>query len=236
MRKLLLALSILIIIGCEDKQSSKKNTQLKEQSTTKKKTENKKAASSAEKENDTLVLDEKNALEFFLHYEPKHKENRARITTEFGDIEVELFTETKYHRANFVFLTKKGYFDYTQFYRVVPNFVIQAGNSDNPEIAKRRNKIGRYLLPKDTQHGFKHERGVLSMPSSEIENPHKLASPYEFFIVTQQGGAHHLDGDYTVFGRVTKGMDIADIISKQPTDGRDWPIDNIYILKVELLD
>ena len=235
MRKLLVVLSIFII-GCEDKQSSKKTTLPKAQTAVEKKTENTSTESSKEKEKEAIVLDEKNALEFFLHYEAKHKERKAKITTEFGDIEVELFPETKYHRANFVFLAKQEYFNYTQFYRVVPNFVIQAGNSDNPEIAKRRNKIGRYLLPKDTQHGFKHERGVLSMPSSEIENPHKLASPYEFFIVTQQGGAHHLDGDYTIFGKVTKGMNVVDEISKQPTDGSDWPIDNIYILKVELLD
>src|SRR5690606_12751172 len=67
-------------------------------------------------------------------------------------------------------------------------------------------------------------------------NPHKLASPYEFFIVTQQGGAHHLDGDYTVFGKVIKGMDVVDEISKQPTISRNWPITNIYIKNVELID
>ena len=47
-------------------------------------------------------------------------------------------------------------------------------------------KIGKYLLPKDTNRGFKHDRGTISMPSSDIENPHKLASPYQFFIVQQK--------------------------------------------------
>ena len=53
------------------------------------------------------------------------------------------------------------------------------------------------------------------MPSSEIENPHKLASPYEFFIVNQSPGAYHLDGNYTVFGKVIKGMDVVDKINNQ---------------------
>ena len=56
------------------------------------------------------------------------------------------------------------------------------------------------------------------MPSSEIENPHKLASPYEFFIVQKKDGAYHLDGNYTVFGKVIKGMSVVDIIANLETD------------------
>lgn len=224
---------VLVFMNCEDKQSSKKTISTQTDSTI---TEVEEKQDAIDKSREYPKLTEKNAIPFFADYEKKNKENRVRITTDFGTIDVELFPETKYHRANFIFLTKQHYFDYTQFYRVVPNFVIQAGNSDNPEIAQRRTNIGRYLLPKDTQHGFKHDRGVLSMPSSEIENPHKLASPYEFFIVVTQGGSHHLDGDYTVFGKVISGMEVVDKISKQKTDSREWPLQNIYIQKVEILD
>jgi cyclophilin family peptidyl-prolyl cis-trans isomerase len=63
-----------------------------------------------------------------------------------------------------------------------------------------------------------------------------LASPFEFFIVQQEGGAHHLDGDYTIFGKVIKGMDVVDKIAKQKTDKGDWPLHNIYIEKVEILE
>ena len=80
--------------------------------------------------------------------------------------------------------------------------------------------IGRYLLPPDTKKGYSHHRGIISVPSSEIDNPHKLASPYEFFIVVQKPGAYHLDGDYTAFGRVIKGMDIVDKINKEEIDKR----------------
>ena len=74
------------------------------------------------------------------------------------------------------------------------------------------------------------------MPSSEIDNPHKLASPFEFFIVQQHGGAHFLDGDYTIFGEVIRGMDVVDKIAAVETDEADWPLQNIYIRKLRLLN
>ena len=73
------------------------------------------------------------------------------------------------------------------------------------------------------------------MPSSEIENPHRLASPYEFFIVQQSPGAYHLDGNYTVFGYVVDGMEVVDKINRVPIDSREWPIDNVR-MRVRLLD
>jgi cyclophilin family peptidyl-prolyl cis-trans isomerase len=72
------------------------------------------------------------------------------------------------------------------------------------------------------------------MPSSEMENPYKLASPYEFFIVQKNNGAYHLDGNYTPFGRVTKGMGVVDAISNLETDNRDWPLDNVRF-NIELI-
>ena len=104
---------------------------------------------------------------------------------------------------------------------------VQGGNSDNADTGQKRRKIGKYLLPPDTRKGHKHHRGVISMPSSEIENPHKLASPYEFFIVHQSPGAYHLDGSYTVFGKVIRGMEVVDAINALPTDKREWPLTNM---------
>ena len=180
-------------------------------------------------------LSDDNVMEFFLEYDKNHKENKVRIFTDFGEIDILLFENTKFHRSNFIYLTKKNYFQNTQFYRVINNFVIQAGNSDNRKISQKRKKIGRYLLPNDLNKGHTHKRGMVSMPSSLVDNPYKMASPFEFFIVQKKDGAHHLDGDYTVFGMVTKGMDTVDKIASRPTDNRDWPIDNVYIKKVEII-
>jgi len=175
------------------------------------------------------VLNDNNAIPFFFKYEKENSENKIRISTRFGDIDIELYKNTPYHRANFIYLTKNKYFNGTTFHRVVPDFVIQGGNSDRDETAEKRRNIGKYLLPTDTRKGHRHHRGVVSMPSSEIENPYKLASPFEFFIVQQSPGAYHLDGSYTVFGKVINGMSVVDEINKQRIDNRDMPLTNIHM-------
>ena len=180
------------------------------------------------------MLNDKNAIPFFFNYEKNNPEDKVRISTRFGNIDIKLFKNTPYHRANFIYLTKKGYFNNTTFHRIVPDFIIQGGNSDRYETAKKRGEIGKYLLPPDTKKGYKHHRGVVSMPSSEIENPYKLASPYEFFIVQQNPGAYHLDGNYTIFGKVISGMDVVDKINKQRTDNRETPLTNVF-MDVEII-
>ena len=188
------------------------------------------------KKNVEFKLSDENVMEFFLDYNKKNKESKVRIHTDFGDIEIELFKETKFHRSNFIYLTKKNYFEDTQFYRVINNFMIQGGNSDNRKISLKRKKIGKYLLPNDLDKGYTHKRGMISMPSSLIDNPYKMASPFEFFIVQSKNGAHHLDGNYTVFGKVIKGMTTVDKIASTPTDNLDWPLENIYIRKVTIIE
>jgi cyclophilin family peptidyl-prolyl cis-trans isomerase len=176
---------------------------------------------------EVFLLNDKNAIPFFFNYEKENKENQVRIVTDYGNIDIQLYKDTPYHRANFIFLTKKKYFDGEYFHRVVKDFIIQGGNSDNRSTSKKRRAIGKYLLPPDTKKGHKHHRGVVSMPSSEIENPYKLASPYEFFIVQKKDGAYHLDGDYTAFGKVIDGMSVVDKIANLKTDKREWPIENV---------
>ena len=181
-------------------------------------------------------LTDENVINFLFEYEKNNKENKVRIYTNFGNIDILLFSNTPYHRSNFIYLTKKNYFDGTQFYRVVNNFVIQAGNSDNRKISSKRQRIGKYLLPNDFNKGHTHKRGMVSMPSSSIDNPYKMASPYEFFIVQKKDGAHHLDGNYTIFGTVINGMEVVDIIANLPTDERDWPLTNVYINRVDIVN
>lgn len=235
MRILMFIGVFLIVLNCEDKQSRQQKNNSTVDSLASVNTEHQKNTPKIKQRKAPKLTDE-NAMDFFLEYAEENKENKVRITTDFGTIDILLYDETKFHRANFIFLTKQNYFDNTQFYRVVENFVIQGGNSDDMAIAERRRKIGQYLLPKDTRHSFVHDKGVISMPSSDVANPYKMASPYQFFIVQQQGGAHHLDGDYTVFGRVTDGMDVVDKIAAQKTDDGEWPLKNIYIQKVEIIN
>jgi len=188
------------------------------------------------KEKDPFVLTEENSIDFFFDYQKNLKTTKVKLTTSLGNFTVQLYDNVPYHKANFIYLTKKGYFDNTMFHRVVKDFIIQGGNADNVETARKRKEIGRYLLPPDTRKGYKHDRGTISMPSSEIDNPHMLASPYEFFIVVTKPGSYHLDGDFTPFGKVISGMDVVDKINQQPVDSGDWPMQNINILKAEIVE
>ena len=168
---------LIISLGCKDKSKNYAPNKVKSV----KKTEIEKPKTEKE-----FILNDKNAIPFFYEYEKNNKENLVRIITDYGNIDIRLFDNTPYHRANFIYLTKKNYFEGEYFHRVVQGFIIQGGNSDNIKTSQKRRKIGRYLLPPDTRKGHRHHRGIVSMPSSEIENPHKLASPYEFFIVQKK--------------------------------------------------
>lgn len=188
-----------------------------------------------EEQDEAFVLNEENVIDFFFNYAKNLKKNKVKLTTTMGSFTVELYDDVPYHKANFIYLARKKYFDSTQFHRVVKDFIIQGGNSDDKRTSRKRREIGRYLLPPDAKKGYKHHRGTISMPSSERDNPHKLASPYEFFIVVTKPGSYHLDGSYTPFGRVIEGMDVVDAINNVPVGDGDWPFKNVYILKAEVL-
>ena len=229
MRKCLLLIGLLTL-ACNE--PSPKTTTTQSSTTTSKDT----TTTVAEEKIATVeTLTTDNVIPFLNQYEKENKERFVRIITDYGNIDIELFNETPYHRANFIFLTKQKYFDGTVFHRVVKNFVIQGGNSETWEISRQRATIGSYLLPPDTKKGFKHDRGTISMPSSEIDNPHQFASPYEFFIVCQKPGAYHLDKNYTAFGKVIKGMEIVDKINSYEVDAKEWPLKNVY-MKVVVIE
>lgn len=224
---------LLFLAGCRDSSSKK---QIGEQvKSAEKDTLQIDSLVSQEKE-EKFVLTEENAIDFFFDYQKDLKVNKVKLTTSMGSFTVQLYDNVPYHKANFIFLTREGYFDGTQFHRVVKNFIIQGGNADDKATPEKRREIGRYLLPPDTRKGYKHHRGTLSMPSSEINNPHMLASPYEFFIVVTNPGSYHLDGEYTPFGKVIQGMEVVDKINKVRVGKGDWPFQNVYIEKAEVLE
>ncbi|MBT0608405.1 peptidylprolyl isomerase [Aequorivita echinoideorum] len=172
-----------------------------------------------------------NVVSFLTEYGEKNPETNVLIETRFGNIELELFTNTPLHRANFIYLVKQNYFNETFFHRVVPNFIIQAGNSDLVSTPRKRAKLGAdYLLPAEIIPGRIHQYGTISGAKEYRENPDKKTAPYEFFIfLGPQTSTSHLNGNYTVFGKVSKGMDVVKKISKVKTDDGDWPLQNIYI-------
>lgn len=178
---------------------------------------------------DTLLppIPKDSIQEFLKQYGKENTETRVRMKTSYGTIEIELFNETPIERASFIFLIKNNYFSHSVTHRVVQNFVVQAGNSDNRITAMKRTSAGNYRLAPHYVSKFKHVRGTVSLAKEWENNPEDLHDPFEFFITL--GSSPHLDGKHTIFGRVTSGMDVADAISKVKTDEGDWPLKDIYI-------
>jgi peptidyl-prolyl cis-trans isomerase B (cyclophilin B) len=147
----------------------------------------------------------------------------AVIHTKFGDMTLSFFPEVApNHVDNFIELAKEGFYDKTIFHRVIPGFMIQGGDphSKNSDRSKHGTGGPDYTI-KAEFNPKSHKRGRLSMARSS--DPDSAGS--QFFICVSD--APHLDGNYTVFGEVTEGMDVADKIVSQPRDARDNPSERI---------
>jgi cyclophilin family peptidyl-prolyl cis-trans isomerase len=157
------------------------------------------------------------------------------ITTKFGDIEVELYSDSAPKTVeNFKALTKKGFYDGLIFHRIVPGFVIQGGDPYTRDTTNRRRwgTGGPGWNMKAEFNKNTHARGVLSMARSQ--DPDSAGS--QFFIVLKD--SKFLDGQYTIFGKVKSGMDAVDKIATLKTDHADAPInpEQAEIIKVTVID
>ncbi len=251
-------LLLLILFSCqEDVKKKQAQEQIQGQKAQSKK--NNQAKKKKKKKPERIYLTNDNADDFLLEYGKKHSENRVVVKTDFGDIKIRLYDDTPIHRANMIYLAKNGFYKDNQFYRVIPDFMIQAGQSDEDEIYQRRRKFGNYKLKQEMKPKYFHKRGAVAMGRNYDEtNKEKRSSSYNFYIVQGKvlttweinaientynikipenhrdvyreiGGSPHIDGDHTVFGEVYEGMAVVDSITKVKTDKGNWPINNIYI-------
>ena len=145
------------------------------------------------------------------------------ITTSFGDIKIELYPDVARKTVeNFEKLAKSGFFDGSLFHRIVPGFVIQGGDPESRD-ASNRSKWGTGGPGWTVKAEFNknsHLRGAISMARSR--DPDSAGS--QFFIVLRD--AKFLDGQYTVFGKVTSGMEeVVDKIAALSTDSDDAPLE-----------
>ena len=199
-----------------------------------------------------------NIMTYFTKYGDENPERVVRLKTTLGDIDIELFEDTPLHRANFIHHVKRGLYDRTIFYRVIPDFMIQGGNSDDDKTVERRKGVESYYIPSEVKKHHIHERGSVAMAMSYHNNPENKSSQYDFYIVIgktfnnneldatkeeyhynfdendrkiykTKGGTPHLDGKHTVFGRVIKGMEIVEEIARTDRDSGDWPINDVVI-------
>jgi len=163
---------------------------------------------------------------------PVSEDEIAVIKTDFGTIEFEFYPDVApNHCANFKKLANAGFYDGVTFHRVIPGFVIQGGDILSRDDNPMNDGTGDAGYKVDAEFSnLKHDRGVISTARA----PHDINSAgTQFFICVSE--IHHLDGQYTIFGKVNKGMDVVDKIVAVPRDGRDRPKENVYMNEVRVV-
>ena len=194
-----------------------------------------------------VVITPQNLREVLTTYGKENPEDEVLIETSFGNITLRLYPETPLHRANFIKHIKDGYYDNSDFYRIVYEFMIQGG-----DLTRKLN----YRIPAEFNPMYVHKRGALSMARVDENNPNKESSAAEFFIIhgerysredveiaARNQGTHYspeqideyvanvgyisLDNQYTTFGEVTSGMDVVDKIAAVKVFNEDKPLKKI---------
>ena len=156
---------------------------------------------------------------------------KAIIETKYGNIVIELLPDVApKHVENFIKLSKDGFYDGTTFHRVIPGFMIQGGDPNSKDNDRSNDGMGGpgYTINAEFSE-ISHKRGILSMARSN--DPNSAGS--QFFIVVKDSG--QLDRQYTVFGRVIEGMDVADKIVSVEKDGNDNPLEKVE-MKIRIVE
>lgn len=174
-------------------------------------------------------------IKCFLFLPQDDKTPIGHIQTPLGEIWIELDDRTPNHKKSFIQLAEAGYWDSLTFNRVIPDFVAQGGCPDTPEGFSDP----EYLMQPEFHPELTHEYGAVG--AGRDDNPGKLSARCQFYIIQNPKGEHRLDGDYTIFGKVIKGMDVVDQIVKVDRDQKDEPISPItlqitirYLSKTEI--
>ncbi len=130
---------------------------------------------------------------------------------------------------NFVSLIEKNFYDGLIFHRVIPGFMIQGGCPNGNGMGGPGYTIDGEFTSNGFKNDLKHSRGVLSM--ARAMDPNSAGS--QFFIMVAD--APHLDGEYAAFGKITKGMDVADrIVNVQRDPWMDKPVEDQKIKSIRM--
>jgi cyclophilin family peptidyl-prolyl cis-trans isomerase len=191
--------------------------------------------------------------------------HKVKIETEYGNIILMLYDNTPLNTNNMVKNAKEHIYDSLLFHRCIPQFMIQGGDPESKRAAAGAhlgNGGLTYTIPAEIKDDIYHKRGAVGV--ARDGNPEKAGSASQFYLVSgkkftdaeldnisnrtghkftpeqremykTQGGTPFLDGNYTVFGEVTEGMDIVDKIAAEPRDGSDRPNKDIRMLHVTVM-
>jgi len=186
------------------------------------------------------------------------KETVVVIETSMGTIKAKLYNDTPKHRDNFIKLINEGWYNDSPFHRVIKDFMIQGGQNADGRLDPG------YTIPAEITNNHFHKKGALAAARQPDQvNPKKASSGSQFYIVQGKkfdeawldmyenrsgkvfsarqrqayqttGGSPHLDGDYTVFGEVTEGLDVVDKIAAVKTGNMDVPVEPVTIKSITI--
>lgn len=221
LKRLLYGVVLLALVGCG--QRSETTTTTTETAVTETASE-----TTATQTTDTAASTDGSQEKPMSEYENKV----AELHTTAGQINIRFFPgDAPNHVRNFIDLAQKGFYDGTKFHRVIPGFMIQGGDPNT--ISGDPNSWGTGGAEKNIKAEFNsrsHKRGIVSM--ARAQSPDSASS--QFFIVVAD--SPFLDKQYTVFGEVTKGMDVADKIVASPRGANDRPDQPTAITKIVIRD
>ena len=156
----------------------------------------------------------------------------AILTTSAGEMVLEFWPDVAPgHVENFKKLARQGFYDGTCFHRVIKDFMVQGGDPNTKDDSKQRlwGTGGPGYQIKAEFNDTAHKRGVVSMARSS--DPNSAGS--QFFVCV--GDSAFLDRQYSAFGRVVRGLEVADKIVNAPRDGRDNPHERVD-MKVRVIE
>ena len=158
------------------------------------------------------------------------------IITSKGTMRVKLYSKTPKHRDNFIKLVKEKYYDGVRFHRVIEGFMIQTGDPYSRDTAKI-DLWGQggpdYTVPAEFVNEYWHKKGALAAARrGDMANPTKASSGSQFYIVHDENACLHLDGQYSIFGEVTDGLEIIDRIAEVDVDRYDRPYEDVFITAI----
>ena len=155
------------------------------------------------------------------------------IVTTHGNMRVKLYSKTPKHRDNFVKLVNEKYYDGIRFHRVIEGFMIQTGDpySRDTSLVNMWGQGGPdYTVPAEFVNEYWHKKGALAAArKGDMANPRKASSGSQFYIVHDENACLHLDGQYSIFGEVTEGLEVIDRIASVATDRYDRPYEDVII-------
>ena len=167
------------------------------------------------------------------------QEPEFEVVTTHGTMKIKLYSKTPKHRDNFKKLVAEKYYDGLRFHRVIEGFMIQGGDPFSRDTALI-NEWGKggpdYTIPAEFASDYRHKKGAIAAArKGDLANPKKASSGSQFYIVQDEYGCAHLDGEYTIFGEVTEGLEVIDRIAAVATDRYSRPFEDVIIISVKQL-